>query len=349
MLRRKKETRKATPPKRSRRKVAKPAGPSRMARWWGDMEPDRKRRLRKTALWAVACLAVLIGGAVVLREMEHRVLRDQAIHPAKLRLDLSDRPAWMPLALQRRIVSALVPPRQDAYDRALPEKVYQRAQRNPWIRTVTSVRRRHSDDLDVATLEIQAVFRKPVAKIRVGGGFVYLDAEGVVLPSDDVPRWVAAVRTGDGATRQVCFVQRDEVPPGVTVRPVHYFHIDGAAESTLLVGDTWPGEDVAAGLRLIALLADKPYANQISMVDVRNHEGRISREEPHLRLFAQKDQNTATDIRFGRFPRPGGDFVISPERKMSYLDEYVKTHDGRLAGGNAYLDLRFDQLHVSVY
>ena len=134
-----------------------------------------------------------------------------------------------------------------------------------------------------------------------------------------------------------------------SVRPVHYFRIDGASESTMRIGDTWPGEDVAAGLRLISLLARRPYANQVSVVDVRNYEGRISSEEPHLRLYAQSEQSKATDIRFGRFPRPGGDFVISPERKMSYLDEYVKRHDGRLAGLNAYLDLRFDQLHVSVY
>jgi hypothetical protein len=32
---------------------------------------------------------------------------------------------------------------------------------------------------------------------------------------------------------------------------------------------------------------------------------------------------------------------------MRYLDEYVEAHDGRLAGINDWLDLRYDELHIS--
>ena len=44
----------------------------------------------------------------------------------------------------------------------------------------------------------------------------------------------------------------------------------------------------------------------------------------------------------------GGDYVVSPERKLSYIDQYVARNGGRLAGINTYLDLRYDQLHVSI-
>ncbi len=99
---------------------------------------------------------------------------------------------------------------------------------------------------------------------------------------------------------------------------------------------------------MLRLVHNKPYANQITAIDVRNFAGRISRAEPHLRMYAQVGQGGSTDIRFGRFPLPGGDYVISPERKLSYLDEYAEDHGGQLAGLNRYIDLRYDELHVSI-
>ena len=108
-------------------------------------------------------------------------------------------------------------------------------------------------------------------------------------------------------------------------------------------------DDLLAGLRLVQLVGTRPYYAQISLVDVRNHACRITKNEPELRMYAQVGQGKATDIRFGRFPAPGGgDYIISPQRKMSYLDDYVADHQGWLAGRHSYLDLRFDELHVSL-
>jgi hypothetical protein len=132
-------------------------------------------------------------------------------------------------------------------------------------------------------------------------------------------------------------------------RAIHYVLIEGVQSPAPPVGQKWPGADLAAGLKLAVLVAGRPWANQVSAIDVRNHANRISREEPQLRLFAQVHKGKTTDIRFGRFPHPGADFVVSPARKLSYLDEYVARHGGRLAGLHEYLDLRYDDLHVSLY
>ena len=40
--------------------------------------------------------------------------------------------------------------------------------------------------------------------------------------------------------------------------------------------------------------------------------------------------------------------MVSPERKISYLDQYAEDHGGNLAGVNRYIDLRYDELHVSL-
>jgi hypothetical protein len=64
-------------------------------------------------------------------------------------------------------------------------------------------------------------------------------------------------------------------------------------------------------------------------------------------MTAQTPDDKSTEIRFGRFPIvEGGDPDIPPQRKIGYLDAYYAGH-GRLAGINRYLDLRYDQLHVS--
>ena len=97
-------------------------------------------------------------------------------------------------------------------------------------------------------------------------------------------------------------------------------------------------------------MATKPYANQITVVDVRNYGSRISPDEPQLRMYAQVGGGGVTDIRFGHFSAGrGGDYNVAQTRKMSYLDDYVSRQKGRLAGVHSYLDLRYDELHVSLY
>jgi hypothetical protein len=97
------------------------------------------------------------------------------------------------------------------------------------------------------------------------------------------------------------------------------------------------------------LVLEKPYANQIITVDVRNYNGRISRREPYLSMRAQVGDGPYTDIRFGRFPAPeGGDYEISSQDKMANLDQYWADHNGMLAGLSTYIDLQYDELHYSV-
>ena len=55
-----------------------------------------------------------------------------------------------------------------------------------------------------------------------------------------------------------------------------------------------------------------------------------------------------TDVRFGRLPGCAIDCIVSPRRKIWYLDDYAANHNGRIAGINSYLDLRYDNLHVSL-
>ncbi len=108
------------------------------------------------------------------------------------------------------------------------------------------------------------------------------------------------------------------------------------------------GEDIQDGLRLVMMVQSKDYAREIVTVDVRNHGYSASRADPQIRMTARVRDGRSTDIRFGRFPvLDSGDYVVSPRRKIEYLDSYYSEH-GRLAGLCSYLDLRYDELHASL-
>jgi len=291
--------------------------------------------------------------------LEGQVLSGRAAEaPMAVHAVLSPRPDWMPQTVARQIEASLLPEGANYYDKHLADAVRDRALANPWVRRVMRVTKYPGDHgtakpnapglerhPGIATIEIEAEFRMPIAKAPAESGYAYLDAEGYRLPALQVAQWAGAPAADP--SHMAYYVARTDIPRGAAARRIHYIEVQGAEAPPPAVGKQWPGQDVAAGLTLVCLVAPKPYAYQVTVVDVRNFAGRLARGECHLKMLAQIGNSTPTEIRFGRFPRPEGDYVVSPERAMSYLDEYVRTH-GCLAGLNKYLDLRYDELHVSV-
>jgi len=328
-----------------------PATPSRLKLWWWEQQQRHRAAARR---WAIIALIVIFVGAtavVALTTMEKHVLARRATGPCEFRLRMADRPTWMPESLARHLVLELTPAKAGLYDTDLPEKVHDLARDNAWVHKVTSIRRCPCDDPRVALIEIRAEYRKPIAFVQTPYGREYLSEDGTHLPRHQVPRYVSRIKLTDGSQRQVCFVDPVAVPPGVRAWPIHYIRIHGVSAANASppgYGRKWPGADIAAGLRMVALVANEPCANQISIADVRNFGGRGSRDEPHLRFYARVGNGNATDVRFGKFPRPGGDHIVPTERKLAHLRAYVARHNGQLAGLNDYIDLRFDELHVSI-
>jgi len=300
----------------------------------------------KAVARVVAVVIVAAAAALGFSALEGRVLTGGiGARPTTVRIVLTEPPDWMPQSLAAQLTASLARGGLDYYNKRLTAAVFDRAKANPWVRRVIRVTKRRSDDPSVAVVEVQAVFRMPVARIHAPTGYAYVDADGVRLPARQVPRWASV---GPGRSGRSYYISRADVPRDRRVSRIHYIIIDGVQSPPPPVGRRWPGDDIAAGLRLIALIAAKPYAYQISAVDVRNYGGRLLEDQPHLRMYAQLGRNRPTDIRFGRFPRSDGDYNVRPARKLSYLDEYAADHGGRLAGINRYLDLRHDELHVSL-
>jgi hypothetical protein len=176
------------------------------------------------------------------------------------------------------------------------------------------------------------------------GRFFFVDRQGVRVPEGQTPRYMLLDEAGKPVAH---YVKYADLPPNGRAAPIHYIGIQGVVDPAPAVGQPWPGQDLQAGLKLIELVSARSYCNQITIVDVRNCDGRISRYEPHLSMYAQMGQGRATKIKFGRLPLPDGDHVVSPERKLQHLDRYVTTHNGMLAGLSEWIDLQRDQLYYS--
>ena len=118
---------------------------------------------------------------------------------------------------------------------------------------------------------------------------------------------------------------------------------DGVAGQPPAPGRKWDAPDLTDALRLVKLIRDKPYVGDITVVDVRNHTGRIDQTAPHIVMVAQLGQGRRTNIHFGRFPFDEQDYCVSPAQKLAYLDEIAEANDGHLAGVVRRIELQYDR------
>jgi len=330
-----------TDPSGARGAAKAPSAAARMAEWFS---PDRRRMVQRCALWVGLIFAATVGAAYGLRRLEERILTGaKGTPPVRVRIVLASRPDWMPTALAKEIAAELLPDNVDYHDPQLTRLVHERARKHPWVREVGLAYRCGRDTHNVGKIEIRADFRQAAARVLGFDGYYrFVDAEGYVLPPLQVPRYVVNVpaRSGEPA-RQICYISGADVPPDRRARAIHYATIKGVQAPSPGVGKKWQGGDLAEGLRLAKLISTRRYANQIAVIDIR--------KAPFLRMYAQVGQGRRTEIVFGRFPVPGGDYVVPTERKLAYLDNYVTENDGRLAGLHSRIDLCLDQLYVSTH
>jgi hypothetical protein len=324
--------------------------PSALGAWWAALSPQGQKKVGRVFLGASLAIALAAGIAVGCKALERHVMSEKATPPpSQVRVVFVGSPEWVQASLLRQVVSEITPPSAAFDDATLTQQVYDLASANPWIREVRSVVKRRTDDPRVGVIEVQANFRSPLARVKIAEEYLYVDGEGWTLPQAHVPQWIAFFPADkNGRARYACYVRREDAPAGVRVEAIPYITIEGVAVEPPAIGKQWKSDDLADGLKLVRLIGGRPYARQIATIDVRNFAGRVSRAEPHLRMYAQAEGGAVTDIRFGRFSVPGGDYIIPPERKIQYLEDYAKSHNGQLAGFNSYIDLRYDELRISM-
>jgi len=342
---------------KSHKKRSKQTKPSAVSKWWSDVDEERRKSFASYFMKIAFGVAMLVAAVVGMGMLENRVLTASAAapgasEPGNYRVKLADVPSWMPATLAAGIEQSLHVAKACFNDRLLAAKICEQAESNPWVRSVGRVEKRVVGGGKEGIVFVRVEFREPIAKVlhpdRMGES--YVDAEGVRLPSEGAPKYCIRVKDGaDDRGRYIYFTNQAEAPKGYYVYRWHYILIDGVASDRPKPGEKWPVDDIADGVRLVKLLSTRVYANQFPVVNVANHGGRVYSREPHIVIYAQQGQGTITLIKWGRFPGNDGPPVVSPQRKMGYLDEFARKNDGRIAGTHDWLDLRHDYLMPSIH
>ncbi|MEM8873309.1 MAG: hypothetical protein AAGD32_03525 [Planctomycetota bacterium] len=243
--------------RKSEKKPSKPAKKPDPAR----IERNRQLRRRLAHGAGVVAVLVLVGAGYRLSWNE---VRQASLPEEPPKLVLLDFPDWLgdqgELLVRQAVgqVPATSPLESDAL-----LAVRSRLEAEPWVRSVTSVRRRATTEGDV--IEAVCDYRAPVAVVEHGGFFWMVDRDGVLLPKklgvDQLRRQVIGE---DGETR----MRRIE---NVKLDPPH-------------PGEVWAGEDLKAALRMEALLRQEPWAGQVAAIDMANYGGRRDVVGPHVAL-----------------------------------------------------------------
>lgn len=129
-------------------------------------------------------------------------------------------------------------------------------QENPWIEQLHNVTR-ESDGV----VRIALTPRRIAGLVKIGDQYYLIDDQCHFLPriynEKQIRNWHVPVIAG---------VQYDAPVPG----------------------QKWDGEDVMAGLWLGQLMQQQGYANQVSVIDVSNFNGRLNRNQSHLMIRTQE-------------------------------------------------------------
>jgi len=267
--------------------------------------------------------AAMLIGAVVIAAKASLAYVDSKVDlqtkpPAVV---LKDQPVWMSDVLASQIIATIQPKvARSAFDHQLLVETVARLRGNPWIASIHAVRRGYNKSAG-DTLEIDADYRVPAALVKWGDYYSLIDGKGVKLP-EQYPKELA-----------------DRIVHGTDGR-VNIRVIEGVYNPPPEPGRTWRGEDVQAGLQMVKLLYDQPFAQDIIRVDVQNVGRRNNAKEAQLVLKTRY----GTEIRWGR-PLNATDFFIevSTEQKIASLQQIYQQF-GRVDAKQPWLDVRFDKI-----
>lgn len=278
-------------------------------------QPRTRPRLPMPALKAAATLAVAAAALAGLYALRGGLLASPAYAQVLARVELADLPGWMPADIAAEVAADVqsVADGRSVFEGGLARDVYRRAAANPWTAAVKRVTKQGD-----GTVLVQAEYRRPFAIV----GSPALPASGRVVVGPD-----AGV-----------------LPlPAHRIKPNALIAIGGVGGTPPEPGLKWDSPELADALRWLKLIRPKPWKAEITTLSVRRMGDLIE-----LVMTAQVGRGRPTTIVVGRLPS-GDDYCVSPQRKLAYLDKYYSDRARRLAGVDAELDLRFDQLHVEPY
>ncbi len=277
--------------------------------WLLALEPESRARLLRGLGWVIVTAGLALGIRAGLGRLEEQV-HGLDRYDRELTLEWVGLPDWLSLQENRHILASLedrvgLRPEDRPLEPDLAERLGQALSQPEvgWIKSVNRVEIRPD-----GVVSVRCQFRRPAAWVRRGGYCYLIDTEGVRLPG----RYDLAQCADSSLLMAV----------GVRLGPPE-------------VGEVWRGSDVSSGLKLVSLLADKPFRHQITGVIVANSNGRIDRSKPHIELATDRD---GSRIWWGRPPDEEFGTEITAAQKITLLQTLYRQW-GRIDMNRAYVNI----------
>lgn len=257
------------------------------------------------ALQMFGALGLILAVAVSWKQLEAILTayaRENQTVPAELpeRVALVNPPSWMNQTLQQQLTQlAAGHVTSDPMDHTSLQRLLDAMAASPWVEHVERVQRTNTGQIQVT-----ADYRQPTALVETSEGYGLIDRKGVRLPG---------------------------IYPRHAVSRLNLPVITGVAAKPRQEGELWPGDDLQAGLALVKMLADQPYASQIQAYDVRDRD-------PRGRIRLTLKTRTGL-IRWG-LP-PGQEQPVEPDAsiKKQWLAKVAQSYRGLVDAGGKVVDV----------
>ena len=234
-------------------------------------------------------------------------------------------PHWMNAQLRERLERVATPATsRSSLDASVVQDVASVLSAEPWVKQVKQVRRLYGESAG-DTLQIECEFRAPVALVQDEGWFWMVDADGVKLPERFLKGELGKVANGQGLL-------------GMQLRVITGVHYPAPQ-----AGEKWKGEDLAAALELAKVFHDKPYMNDVAMIDVSaiDPPGIIDGRRRNEVVLITKFN---TQIRWGEpMSRSAFSVDVPVGQKLLTLERLWKEY-GRVDAGRPWIEIRYDSV-----
>jgi hypothetical protein len=257
-------------------------------------------------LLGIALAVGVIGGPYLAwRKLKSRILSSPEYRVGPEQVEITPAPAWIHSDIRAEVFRD---PSLDGplwlTDDNLTEQIATAFSLHPWVAKVTRVTKRHPTSTNPTAVKVELVYRQPVCMVEVPGGVLAVDAEGVLLPSEDF--------SPIEATRYPRLVGTDQKPTGPPGRRWADARVVGGAEIAAALGPAW---EVMRLQRIVPLAAGAADHS----VDQSDRRAR----EPIFALFTR----AGTQVLWGY--APGANMLGEPSaaEKVARLQHYLAVHD----------------------
>lgn len=250
---------------------------------------------------------VAVGWRIVWNRVSEHVLTDDDYRVTPEKIAISSLPPWIHCDLKAEVMrDASLERSLSLLDEDLTKRLANAFSLHPWVAKVVRVSKHHP-----ARVEVQLIYRQPVAMVEVSGGLLPVDEAGVLLPSADF---------SPAQAKQYPRISRVESHPSGPV------------------GTNWGDATVAGGAKIASAVADRWKKLRLYRILAPVH---TIADEHVDRYTYELTTHAGTRLLWGRPPgnEPTGEPKAS--EKVARL-EAIAERDGSLDGksGPRIIDLR---------